>query len=76
MAAPPAAWGLTHINKSGEVGSKEKARRNGDEERETTGKNRNNSLKWDYKERKYRDKEKENRSGLTCVRKEKKMIQE
>lgn len=35
MAALPAAWGLTHINMSGEVGSKEGAHRNGDGESET-----------------------------------------
>ncbi len=41
MAALPAAWGLTHINMSGEVGSKETARRNGVEEREIRGENGN-----------------------------------
>lgn len=29
MAALPAAWGLTHVNMSGDVGSKERVQRNG-----------------------------------------------
>lgn len=37
MAALPAARGLIHINMSGEVGSKETARRNGSEEMEIEG---------------------------------------
>lgn len=41
MAALPAAWGPTHINMSGEVGSKERTHRDGDEEREIEGENRN-----------------------------------
>ena len=40
MAALPAAWGLTHINMSGGVGAEETARRNGDEEREIEGENK------------------------------------
>lgn len=32
MAVLPAAWGRTHINMSGMIGSKEEAHRNGDEE--------------------------------------------
>lgn len=40
MAAPPAAWGPTHVNVSGEVWSKERAHMNGDEERETEGQSR------------------------------------
>lgn len=41
MAALPAAWGLKHINMSEEVGSKERAHMNGDEEREIEGESRN-----------------------------------
>lgn len=43
MAALQAAWGLTHINMSREVGSKERAHRDSDKEREREieGENRN-----------------------------------
>lgn len=55
MAVLPAAWGLTHINMSGELGRKEKVNRNGDKGKEIEGKNRNKywNLKWDYKKTKY-----------------------
>lgn len=49
MAALPAAWGLKHINMSEEVGSKERALMNGDEEGEMKGKVGISKLKWDYK---------------------------
>lgn len=65
MAALPAAWGPTHINMSGEDGSKERACRSGDEQRRRwRGKIGISRLKWDYKDR---EKEKENRSGQTDV---------
>lgn len=63
--SPSCIWGLTHINMSGEDGSKERACRNGDEQRRRwKGKIGISHLKWDYKDR---EKEKENRSGQTDV---------
>lgn len=63
MAALPAAWGHTHINMSGEDGSKEGARGSGDEERRRWKEKKNCGLNWACEERKYIEKEKENRSG-------------